>query len=256
MLKALSAGNIVDANSATNLLGDRLNPVTGENSFISLSKFSNIMAVVVSAKDHELYFGVAREINTKPSAGVYLRFPLEFNVNFDTYIPAIHKPSVVYSAAMLAVDQQIRAAMSENNQSGDLNLVAEYLKKAISVYRTDADLSNVYAAILLKQYGASAGKSEKFLNEASALIGPSKGIARSENQKAVLSILSARVAVLKNNTNDAKRIYQGIAPTTLRMKVAIEGDIKALKSNKARAAILESSRKLKVTLGDLDILDF
>lgn len=187
---------------------------------------------------------------------MYLRFPLDFDVNFDTYVPAIHKPSVVYPSAVLAVDHEIRAAMSENNQGGDLNLVAQYLQKAVSVYGADADLNNVYAAILLKQYGVNAGKSEKYLIDAEDTLARSKGIVRGQNQKAVMNLLSARIAVLKSNKEDAKRIYQGIVPTTLRMKAAIEEDLKALKSNKSRAVILENSRKLKVTLGDLDILDF
>lgn len=254
--KALSARAVVDAESAINLLGQRIDPITGENTFIGLSKFSNIMSVVVSPKDRELYFGVAHGINTKPSSGDYLRLPLRFDVNFENYLVNTQKPSVAYSESVLQVDRFVRAAMTETNQKDSLSFMVEYIKRAVKTHGRNADLNNVYAALLLKQYAVTDGKSEGYLEEASEVLELGKGIPHNENQKAVNGILSARIALLQNNESLANYIYQGIVPTTLRMRYALENDFKLSKSPKVRAQTLENLKKLKVTLTDLDILDF
>lgn len=256
MTQALDASSVFSVDSALNLLGDRTNPTTHENSFISLSKFNNIMSVLFSTEKQELYFGVSSRINTKPSSGIYVRLPLAFNTNFSTYQALAIKPSKQYSAALLEVDHQIRGAMTESNQSGDLKLVSEYLKKAVLAYPVDTDLNNVYAAVLIKLHGYSEGKSVVYLEEATEILSRSKGIAQGKNQKAVLDILSARIAVLKGHLDDAKSIYEGIVPTTSAMKSAIAEDLKLIRSSKAQANILERSRKVKITLSDMDILDF
>lgn len=254
--KALSANSVVDVNSAIDLLGHRNHPVTGENSFISLSKFSNIMSVLMSAKEQKLFFGVARKINTKPSSDIYLQLPLSFETDFSTYTPVIMKPALVYSPALLEVDSQIRAAMLENSKNADLNIVAEHLRKATELHSTDANLNNVYAATLLKLYGTNEGKSEHYLNDAQSVLDRSKSVVKGDNEKAVHSILMARIYALKNNQNEALQYYNGITPTTTRMKKALEADLESLKSDSFRSAILEKSKKTKVSLTDLDIVDF
>ncbi|OYZ20507.1 MAG: hypothetical protein B7Y39_10545 [Bdellovibrio sp. 28-41-41] len=253
---ALDANKVIDADSAMNLLGQRTQPVTGSNSFISLSKFSNIMSVVVSAKDHTLYYGLASRINTKPSSGVYVKLPLDFKTDFATYEAAVHQPSVVYDAALLDVDHHVRAAMTESNQKGDITVIAKNLKKAVEAYSMDAGLNSVYAATLLKLFAATEGKSEQYLTEAQAVLEYSKAVFKGENDKAIHLLLLARIAVLKNNQNEAVEFYKNIVPTSSQMKMAIASDMKVLKSNDARKSVLEKSKKVKITLSDLDIVSF
>tara|TARA_B110001454_G_scaffold122549_1_gene114476 strand:- start:71483 stop:73264 length:1782 start_codon:yes stop_codon:yes gene_type:complete len=254
--EALDANKIIDPDSAINLLGRRTQPATGANSFISLSKFSNIMSVVVSAKDHTLYYGLASRINTKPSSGVYVKLPLDFKTDFSTYEAAVHHPSVVYDAAVLEVDHHVRAAMTESSQKADLAVMSNHLKQAVAAYSKDAGLNSVYAAMLLKLYASTEGKSEQYLTEAQAVLERSKAVFKGENDKAIHSLLLARIAVLKNNQNEATELYKTIVPTSSQMKVALASDTKVLKSNDARKSILEKSKKVKITLSDLDIVSF
>lgn len=255
--KALKADAVVDAASAIELLGQRSNPSTGENSFISLSKFSNIMSVVVSAKDRKLFYGLATRINTKPSSGVYVQLPLDFATDFAAYQPAIHRPNVAVDPAVLEVDHHIRAAMAENNsESADMNIVANHLKKAVQMYPSDAGLNTVYAATLVKLYAVNEGKSEQYLSEAQAVLENSKSVMKGDNEKAIHSLLLARIAVLKNNQNEAAVHYKNVIPTTSQMKIAVAEDMKVLNSNNARKTMLQKSKKVKVTLSDLDIVSF
>jgi hypothetical protein len=254
--KALKAKSVVDVNPAIDLLGNRNHPVTSENSFIALSKFSNIMSVLMSEKEQKLFFGVARKINTKPSSDIYLQLPLSFGTDFSTYLPAITKPGVVYSAAVLEVDNQIRAAMLENSKNADLSIVAEHLRKAFELHGTDPNLNNVYAATLLKLYAVNEGKSEHYLTDAQNVLDRSKALVKGDHEKAVHSVLMARIHALKNNQNEAMQFYSRIAATTNRMKGTVEGDLSALKSDDFRKAILEKAGKTRVSLTDLDIVEF
>jgi len=254
--KALKANSVVDAASAIEVLGQRRDPATGENSFIALSKFSNIMSVVVSAKDGMLFYGLATRIHTKPSSGGYVQLPLNFTTDFAAYQPAVHQPNVTVDPAVLDVDHHIRAAMTENNETGDVSLVANHLKKAIQAYPGDAGLNTVYAATLIKLYALNEGKSENFLAEARAVLENSKAVLKGENDKAIHLLLLARIAVLKNNQNEAEVLYSRVVPTTTQMKLAIAADMKALRSHNARKTILQKSLKIKVTLSDLDIVGF
>jgi hypothetical protein len=135
-------------------------------------------------------------------------------------------------------------------------VIASNLKKAVEAYSMDAGLNSVYAATLLKLYSATEGKSEPYLTEAQAVLERSKSVFKGENDKATHLLLLARIAVLKNNQNEAIELYKSIVPTSSQMKTAIVSDMKVLKSNGARKSVLEKSKKVKITLSDLDIVSF
>lgn len=254
---ALNANKVVDVVSAIDLLGQRSHPISGASSFISLSKFSNIMSVVISGKDQKLYYGLASRINTKPSSGVYVQLPLDFKTDFASYMPSIQRPSVVYDPAVLEVDHHIRAAMTEGSQKGDSNIIANHLKKAVESYSQDAGLNAVYAATLLKMYASSEGKTEQYLSDAQAVLERYKAVFTGDNDKAIHSYLLARIAVLKGDRRAADEHYKNVVPTTSQMKKSIEADWEiVLKSNEPRAAMLQKLKKIRVSLTDLDIVSF
>lgn len=252
----LKAKSVVDVATAIDLLGSRNQKNSTENSFISLSKFSNIMSVLMSSKDRKVYFGVANRANTKPSSGAYVQFPLEFNVDFEKYKASAHRSTKVYATAVLDVDNYIRAAMLENSQNADLNIVVDYLRKAVDVYGTDPNLNHVYAGNLLKLYAIGEGKNEALLNEALSVIEKTKSLISNENEKSVNSFLMARVSMLKNKKDEADGYYKQVVPTTVRMKTGLDNDLKMLKSADFVSEALKRTKKLKVTLTDLDIVDF
>lgn len=254
MSEALKSKSIVNASDAVELLSHRKD-LNGENSFLSLSKFSNIMSVVMAAGEHELYFAVANRVNTKPSAGVYMKFPLSFGADFENFVPKIHRPNPA-ADDVLAVDYHIRAATSERSQAGNMTVVLENIKRAATYYPASTDLNHAYVATLLKMYGLSNGKTESYLIDAANALEQTKSLFRTANQNAVHGLLAARIAALKDDKADIKAMYQSISPTTTRMKAAIDQDLKDLRSNKVRSNIIESSKKLGVSLDDLDIADY
>ncbi|MBL7543770.1 MAG: hypothetical protein JNL11_08130 [Bdellovibrionaceae bacterium] len=254
MQNTLKNNSVTDVESAIKLLTSRQDS-DGNLRLFSVNKFSNIMSVVMSAKEHKLHFAVARQINTKPLSGAFVEFPLSFNFDFSKFQPLVVLPPAV-DPAMLAMDNEIRAAMTESSQGADLNVVVNHLGKAVGYYGNDANLNNVYAATLIKLYSITDGKSDHLLNEAQMVLNRTKSITHLGNEAAVQSLLLARIAVLKSNHNEAGEIYKMVVPTTSRMKEALAADMKALKSETARKTILERSKKLKVTLSDMDIIDF
>lgn len=257
MQQALKEHSLVDVPSMISLLRSRKDLKGGESSFLSMSKSNTIMSVVVSPSEQALYFGLANRINTKPTEGAYVKLPLVFGTNFADFNPEVYRSTTMASPVLLEVDNQIRAAIAESNRGGDLKVIADHIKKAVAYHGSDANLNNTYAAILLKLYGSvDAQKSDVYLTEATHILERNKSVVTDQNEKAVRDIVLARIAILRNNYSEAIQIYKLMTPTTSRMKAAVNSDLKILESNSSKGKALDSTRKMTISLTDLDVISF